>query len=681
MELLAPAGNKESLFAAVNNGANAVYLGGVLFNARRYAGNFDDQTLSESVDHCHIHGVKTYITLNTLILDREMRDALSYAAKLYALGIDAVLVQDIGLLELIRRELPELTVHASTQMAIHDIDGVRAAERLGIKRVVLARELSLENIRYISENSDMELEVFVHGALCMSTSGNCLFSSMIGERSGNRGTCAQPCRKRISITGLPREDDYHLSLSDLCMLDHIEELKRSGVCSLKIEGRMKSPAYVGAAVRAYRAALDGKDFSGYGKQLQTIFNRGGIRTGYFFGDDAHTDCVAESSDTATELITNTERKRPVKLNFSLFEGSPARLIMQCADNEISVQGEIAAKAQKAPDLDRYREQLSKLGNTPFAAEECEIDTDGNSYLAIREINELRRTACDKMTEALCPKKSIVDVCLPTDVARDPQKTDTRILAIVHNAEKIKTAFEAGADRVIFEPWKYAELDVSELIQYHDRLMLSLPASILAREEHENIIKLLSSGCFCGGEANHFSQIELFKDLPERYAGFLCNAYNQYTVASLMKMGFTDVLLSPELTKAQIRDILLRYSASLFVYGRVPLMQLRHCPIKEHKGCQSCHGEAGVLTDESGRRFPLKNVAQSGGCLLGMLNCDTLDIIDVASSVPPCGSWVLSFYEENDGEIVERIKAARAASKGETVAQKGATRGHWNRPLL
>lgn len=679
MELLAPAGNKESLYAAVNNGADAVYFGGSLFNARRYAGNFDDTSFQEAVDYCHAHMVKTYITLNTLILDKEMNEALDYAAKISSYGADAVLVQDLGLLKLIRSQLPELPVHASTQMAIHDLEGVLAAQRLGIRRVVLARELSLDNIEYIHKNTSMELEVFVHGALCMSASGNCLFSSMIGERSGNRGTCAQPCRKRISVNGLPNDDDYNLSLSDLCMLGHIKELKSSGVCSLKIEGRMKSPAYVAAAVRAYRAALDGKDYKECADRLKSLFNRGGIHTGYFFGDDAHTDCVAESSKDAE--IKYQEKKLPVEMCFSLFTGLPAALELFCGDKKVRIEGCIPQAAQKPPELDRYREQLIKLGNTPFAAQKCEIESDGFSYISIRDINELRRQACESMILEFCTKRPLLSISLPNIEKRKKSEDSIKIIAELRNADMIETAFRAGADRVAYEPWKYEKTDISLLKEYKDRLLLTLPPVIRAKEERESIRALLATGCFCGGIANHFSQIELLEALPERYAGIFCNAFNKYTVRELNDIGFTNVILSSELTKAQIRDILLIGDASVFVYGRVPLMQLRHCPVKEHNGCQGCKGEAGGLTDESGRRFPLRNISQSDGCLVRVLNCDTLDIVDLAGSVRGSDGWYLSFFEESAEQIAERISAARAAIGGEEVKQAGTTRGHWNRPLL
>ena len=281
MELLSPAGSRESLAAAVQNGADAVYFGGSILNARRFADNFSGDALVSALDYCHERGVKAYITLNTLVFDRELRAALDFAAELYRYGADAVLVQDLGLAALIRHELPDLTLHASTQMGIHDEGGLTYCEKAGIKRAVLAREVSLDEIRLLSVSSSIELEAFAHGALCMSFSGSCLYSSMAGERSGNRGTCAQPCRKAASVFGAPKQNELCLSPNDICMIEHLDELKSAGICCVKLEGRMKKPEYVAAVTRCYRAALDGAskdELSRMKLELFRFYNRGEFST-------------------------------------------------------------------------------------------------------------------------------------------------------------------------------------------------------------------------------------------------------------------------------------------------------------------------------------------------------------------------------------------------------------------
>ena len=250
MELLSPAGSFLSLKAAILNGADAVYFSGGAFNARINAENFTNEELIEAIDYCRSRNTKAYITLNTLIYDSEFDRCLEYARFLYSMGANAFIVQDLGLLFLLKKYLPDIEYHASTQMGISSLDGVKLCEKLGISQVVLSRELSLKDIRYISENTDVKLECFVHGAMCVSFSGGCLFSSLVGGRSGNRGECAQPCRKRIAVGGAPKENDYNLSIADMCMIEHIKELKDAGISSLKIEGRMKKPEYVAMATYA-----------------------------------------------------------------------------------------------------------------------------------------------------------------------------------------------------------------------------------------------------------------------------------------------------------------------------------------------------------------------------------------------------------------------------------------------
>lgn len=688
MELLSPAGNRESLIAAVQNGADAVYFGGSMFNARHFADNFNDEALKDAIDYCHLHGVKAYITCNTLILDKEMQCALDYAAVLYRANADAVLVQDLGLAALLKKELPQLVLHASTQMAIHDQWGVKAAEKQGMTRVVLARETSLQEIKRIHENTKAELEAFVHGALCMSASGNCLFSSMMGERSGNRGTCAQPCRKRISVFGLPGETDYHLSLSDLCMLGHVGELEESGVCSLKIEGRMKRPEYVAAVTRAYRAAIDGADedsLSRYQDELLRVFQRGGAHTGYFYGDDNQTDCVAQNTRDEELLsslrasYTKDGKKQPVSLELWLIQNQNTVLRIQNDTQTVDIEKPAPQRAQKEQSEARFKEQLQKLGDTPFYAQSCSVHTDDVSFLAASELNQMRREACAALANKLCEPRQ----CEPCKLALAEGFTatgKTRVFVKLKNIEQMKAAFEAGADRVLLEPWNYEKLNTEDLLQWKERLLLALPAVIPTEEEHALILRLLGSGAFIGAEVNNLGQAAMLQCVDEAYTGLHMNVTNRYTVKTLKELGFESVMLSPELSKAQLRDILLLEGGTIQVYGRIPLMQLRHCPRKEHEGCANCKGNAGTLTDEAGRVFPLSNIKQGKTCLVRVLNSEIMDVIDAASALPCCNAWQLEFYDEDGDTVKERVNAAKSALLSNRVETKGTTRGHWNRPL-
>ncbi len=282
VELLAPAGEFESLRAAILNGANAVYVGGKVFSARQFAGNFDDNEMIEAVRFCHAYNAKIYVTINTLINNSEFKDAVNYAAYLYSIGVDAILVQDIGFLKALREQLPDMEVHGSTQMTVHNLEGVNLLYNMGVKRVVLSRELSIKEIKYIKENTKAEIEVFVHGAMCISFSGQCLFSSMLGGRSGNRGKCAQPCRMQYTIND-KGEKAYFLSPKDLATLDFVQDIIDIGVDSLKIEGRMKKPEYVATVISSYRRAIDGNSKPCDYEKVTQVFNRGGFTSGYFLG--------------------------------------------------------------------------------------------------------------------------------------------------------------------------------------------------------------------------------------------------------------------------------------------------------------------------------------------------------------------------------------------------------------
>ena len=283
IELLAPASSPEGVVAAVKNGADAVYMGFSSHNARRNAKNFNDDEFGTAIEYCRVRGVKTYITLNTLASDREFGDIVRLGRRANRLGADAILVQDLGVLSALRKTIPDMPLHASTQMSVHNLDGVKVAAAMGLKRVVLSRELSLEEIKYIAKNSPIEIEVFVHGALCMCYSGQCYMSAVIGERSGNRGLCAQPCRLKYSLDGAGT--DYPLSLKDNCLIGHLKELEESGVACLKIEGRMKRPEYAAIVTGIYSAALKegrlptGQELSA----LKAAFSRQGFTDGYFTG--------------------------------------------------------------------------------------------------------------------------------------------------------------------------------------------------------------------------------------------------------------------------------------------------------------------------------------------------------------------------------------------------------------
>ena len=689
MELLSPAGSREAMRAAVNNGADAIYMGGSAFNARRVAANFSNADLQDALDYCHVRGVKAYVTLNILTLDKEFSEAARYAAFLCRAGVDAAIIQDVGLAAFLREEIPELPLHASTQMGIHSPEGANAVYAMGMERAVLSREVPLCEIANIRAASPIELEAFAHGALCMSFSGGCLLSSMAGERSGNRGTCAQPCRKLMAIDRAPGKDDYALSLGDLCMIEHLKDMEKAGVSCIKLEGRMKRAEYVAVITRAYREALDGADkqtIARHKNDMLDMFDRGGGCTGYFYGDNAKTGWIAKS-DSSKELIADAARtfekdtrKRKIELALAMEPGLPAELTLTCGDISVAVNGDIVQQAQKEQDAQRYAAQVLKLGDTPFFADSCEVQADNWAFLPMSSVNALRRNGAEQLENAMKVRRTAKE---PKAAAiKNIPAEKTAITAIVGTAEQAAAAFMSGADEVALEPWEYDEAVFASLAEYRKKakLLISLPAVIISAAEREKIKIICSSGLVDGAIAANLGQLELIKGLPLKIAGSQTNAANAHTVKAYREMGFDRVTLSLELTRPQLRDIS-GTGTAVSIYGRTQLMQLRHCTLREQKGCQNCKGQVGIMKDEAGREFPLRNIRQADGCLLRLLNCLPTDITDLYGELPKPEAIQLALYDESPETVSERIAAAFAAREGKAVsAVPNATRGHWNRPV-
>ncbi|MBR4635562.1 MAG: U32 family peptidase [Clostridia bacterium] len=699
MELLSPAGSPESLTAAVQNGADAVYFGGSMLNARRFAGNFAGDALVSALDYCHERNVRAYITLNTLVFDRELRGALDFAEQLIKYGADAVLVQDLGLASLIRHELPELTVHASTQMGIHDIGGLKYCESIGVKRAVLAREVSLKQLRALSSGSRVELEVFGHGALCMSFSGSCLYSSMAGERSGNRGTCAQPCRKAASISGKPGSGDFCLSPNDICMIEHLKELEAAGACCIKLEGRMKKPEYVAAVTACYRAALDGAsaaEIAEMKRRMFRMFNRGEFSTSHFFGDSVRTDRVGSSKPEQEDVSeakrnANTEtRLRPIEMRLSLEVGKPAVLWAKCGENTAALEGETVSKAQKPQQAQTYIDRLAKLGGTPLELKQCDIRMSEDCYLSAAALNALRREAAEKLLSSFHVRNTVSRI----EGSLQKQKTsrinaekglkDGFSYAVVPTIECAEAAFTAGADAVALE--FNASKHADKLQNYRangKKLLLALPNVLITEKQRAEAAALIDSGLFDGAEANNVGQIDLVSELDIRIAGIGLNAMNSYTISELLSKGFDYVIPSVELTGAQLAPLAAEYGDRLilWIHGRVPLMQLLHCPVREHRGCRNCSGDAGTVTDEAGRQFPLANIRFSDGCLVRLLNCSTTDLIDLLPKLPSAAGYRLYFTCEKQSAVGERVRALSAVKAGAVIDQyPDSTRGHLNRKV-
>ena len=411
VEILAPAGGMESLVAAVRCGANAVYLGTKEINARRGAANFDFDELEKAVDYCHARDVKVYLALNILVADGELKAAYDTVKTALTLGVDAFIVQDLGLAKMMKNHFPTAVLHASTQCSVNTPDGFKKLEELGFKRAVVPREMSLDEIKEIRKSTSLELEAFVHGALCMCVSGQCYLSSMIGSRSGNRGLCAQPCRLAFSADGSKSCD---LSLKDLSLIRHINELSKAGVVSLKIEGRMKRPEYVAASVTACKKALNDEYNNAFESTLKSVFSRSGFTDGYLtgkrydmFGTRQKEDVVS-ANDVLKELshlYDNENPLVPIDLEFSCREGERPCLKATALSKTVTVYGEIAQKAINKPTTaETVGIRISKFGNTPYKVNKCEVSIDEGLIIPASELNGMRRRAVEELMK--CEKVSI-----------------------------------------------------------------------------------------------------------------------------------------------------------------------------------------------------------------------------------------------------------------------------------
>ncbi len=581
-ELLLPAGSRAALEAAIEGGADAVYFGGLGFNARRNAKNFGEEEMTEAISLAHTYGVKVYITQNTLVYDRELEDYLSAAAFALSAGADALIVADMGGAQALRRRFPNAELHASTQMSGHSLESAKRLAAMGFSRMVCARELSLDDLKILAKESPIEIEMFIHGALCVCHSGQCLFSSVVGGRSGNRGECAQPCR-------LPYGGKYPLSLKDLCLAQHITELLDLGVSSLKIEGRMKSPEYVRDVARIYRRLLDERRNATASEmaELAEIFSRGGFTDGYFTKNinkkmlGVRSDADKESS-RALLPFRGIERKLPIEMRASFRADEPAALTLKRGEKEVTVTGDVPFMAQNAPlTRESVSKNLLKLGGTPFVAASLEITLDEGLMLPVSSLNALRR----KAVEALAVKKEVTISDEPIQFAKNRSKKCRS--AVFATPSQITPSAKAYFDRL------YLPLDVFD--GSVDGVML--PPVIMDTERAE-VEKLVDEAKKKGAKyalLGNLGHISLASGL-EMHGDLRLNITNRASAEATKHLGFEDVILSPELSLPQLRDI----GGGVVVYGRLPLMILEKCL----GNCEACAAGKLSLHDRKGVDFPV-----------------------------------------------------------------------------
>ena len=666
MELLAPAGSMEALRAAVCNGADAVYLGADTFNARMNARNFSAADLQEAVVYCHVRGVKVHLTLNTLVLDREMPRAAELIRMAASCGVDAFIVQDLGMVSLCRQLAPDVPIHASTQMSIHSLEGVLEAAALGCSRVVLARELPAEEIAHICKKSPVEIEVFVHGALCMCYSGQCYLSSVIGRRSGNRGQCAQPCRLPYGY-GRFESTRYPLSLKDNCLAGELDELRRMGVASIKIEGRMKRPEYVAIVTRAYRTVLNGGKLTQADLQeLETAFSRQGFTDGYFkgqtgsdmFGRRQESEDTADLFASARATYEQGETQRiSVRFYAMIHRGQPARLAVEDPDGNLCrtygpVPEQAVYRSLTAQDLEQ---QLKKTGGTPYLCTSVRSSLDPDLMLPASAINAMRRDVIAELTakrgRAEKPHLNAYDEPPRYDgISGEPQLT-----VAVRTADQITSRMLSMKPTVLYVP-------LSELVEHPElrqrvgvetQLAAILPRVIWSGELVP-IARQLRTVYDMGVRqvlAGNLGQLHIARAAGFAVRGdFGLNIVNSRAMRYLREQGLDSQLLSFELTLPQIRDISKAVPAEVLIYGRLPLMLMENCVIKNRTGTCTCQTGTVRLVDRVGEEFPI--VKDPGTCRNVLLNGKKLYLLDKKDAFRGMGLWALrlQFTTENPSEI-------------------------------
>ncbi len=643
IELLAPAGNLDCLKAAVKSGADAVYFAGKSFGARSFADNFSLEEIKEAVDYCHLRSVRTHITVNTLVSDREIPKAMEYIKFLYETGVDAVIIQDLGLLSLIRDSFPDLPVHASTQMTVHNAQGVRALEKMGVSRVVLSRELSIKEIESIKKQTSAKIEVFGHGALCMCYSGQCLFSSVLGGRSGNRGKCAQPCRLSYKINDYG-EKAYYMSLKDLCSLNYLERLKEIGVSSLKIEGRMKGEEYVSRVVGIYRKYIDSgtapsqKDL----ESLNRIFYRGGLTDGYLSGKQGREMFAFDKPDNPykkqeNEVYEAVDCERKLKLNCKavLTEGECPELLVEAMGVSALIKGEKPLpKGEKRPlSKDFVTEKLSKTGGTPFELENTEVIIKGQPFMSAAEINELRRKALSEFERKfLLGTRRQGSFKLKEITSKEKGNTET-ILRIA-NYEQFAAVKTFDFAKII-APMHIILENYEDFLPIKEKIIIEPPA--ILKEMPKELESLKKMG-FTQLLAENIAFFEV--DGFTLCGGQRLNIFNSYALNLLKEKGINCVQLSPELNLGAIRDMKKPVKAQLMVYGHQPLMISENCVIRNQENCP-CENQVNYLTDRKGVRFPVMRDGKS--CRSIVLNSAPTYMGDRLDAIKRSGAESLVLY--------------------------------------
>lgn len=729
-ELLAPAGSVDGLKAAIHAGADAVYIGGQRFGARAYADsvqNSQEADLLAGIDYAHIHGRNVYLTVNTLLKPKEIEELPNYIKPYYEQGIDAVIVQDMGVFKLLREYFPDLPIHASTQMTITSAKGAEILKQQGAKRVVLARELSLDEIADIHRAVDIEIEAFIHGALCVCYSGQCLFSSILGGRSGNRGRCAQPCRlpyqlldERLNKQLNSKKEAYPLSPKDIGAIDILPEIIQSGVYSLKIEGRMKRPEYAAGVVHIYRKYLDAylssdKPFhvtKEDREMLLDLYSRGGMYTGYYkqhngkdmmsMDSPAYRTGPEELFTKFKQLYMDKECRRAIQGTLTVAEGGPLSCSLQADNVHVSVAGATVQTAQNQPATkETLEKQMRKTGNTPYAFTDLSINVSGKPFVPVKEINELRREAIQKLTDSICveyrrtwtePTKYLS----PDNV----RKTTTPFIlcASVETKEQLQTVLQSESITEILIDSSYLPVNISqhkdvlcriasECHAVSKKCYLIFPA-ILRKEwlasyrmNYADMNTWGLDGVYC----KNMEEIGFLEEI--QYSGERRLDYNMYTmnpvsISYWKEQGFSSYTLPVELNSRELQG-LGGEGSELVVYGYLTLMTTAQCM---HKNFSACDKKPTVLSieDRYHKRFRIRN--HCGYCYNTIENSLPLSLFtntkEIASIAPKRLRLIFTREQKKDVEKITDAFCKQFLEKSEQAVNPVAdfTRGHFKRGI-
>lgn len=680
-EILSPAGSPEALDAALRCGCDAVYLGGRSFSARANAANFSDEQLEQAVKKCHTRGVKVYLAINTVIFDSQLEEckrAVKYAAKI---GVDGLITQDLCLVEIVRKCCSQMELHASTQMTIHTKNGVEAAKELGFSRAVLARELDEGTITKLSALG-IETEIFVHGALCMSVSGQCYMSALIGSRSANRGLCAQACR--LAVSAVKGQERYDLSLKDMSVLSVMDRVLATGASSLKIEGRMKRPEYVAKATHSAYMACKGEDADMDG--LAQVFSRGGFTKGYFegrlggdmFGRREKEDAAvsAKALPAIHELYRSEFKRDSVMFKFTARHSCPVALtVTDGHGNSFTAQGEMPEKAQnKGISAEQAEKQLSKLGSTIYELGGCECEIDDMLYVSPAQLNALRREACEGLDRVRCEANTRKVAFQDADILAFEgkscrEKARIRIQAV---SEKQLEQIDKNAAQYFILP--LGECEKADVAAFGGKLMAELPRFTFDEEKVIKRLEVLKKRGLQHILAGNIAHLRIGRELElSVHGGFGLNVTNSAAVKLLGEMGAADVTASFELKAAQIRSLKQAVPVGYVGYGKLPMMLTVNCPIRQAVGCAKCTKR---LFDPTGRELAVRCSKSEG--YVEVLNGDVLFTADRSGDFRGAAFVVLMLSEETPQQAAQIVNAYRDGAKAQL---ENITRGLYSRGII